>query len=153
MLRPRWRKVLRDLWSNKSRTALVVLSIAVGVFAIGMVLGSRVILLRDLSATWMSVNPASATLSTEAFDDDLVQVVRKMRGVEEAEARRTIGVRVKVGPDEWKDFQFVAIPDFEDMRIYKIHPLSGPWPPKEREVLLERESLRFLGAQVGQDLQ
>src|SRR3712207_7947358 len=71
MLRPRWRKVLRDLWSNKSRTALVVLSIAVGVFAIGMVLGSRVILLRDLSATWMSVNPASATLSTEAFDDDL----------------------------------------------------------------------------------
>jgi putative ABC transport system permease protein len=31
MLRPRWRKVLRDLWSNKTRTLLVVLSIAVGV--------------------------------------------------------------------------------------------------------------------------
>ena len=43
MLRPRWRKVLRDLWSNKTRTLLVVLSIAVGVFAIGMVGGSRVI--------------------------------------------------------------------------------------------------------------
>ena len=29
----RWRKVFRDLWGNKTRTLLVVLSIAVGVFA------------------------------------------------------------------------------------------------------------------------
>ena len=94
MLSPRWRKVLRDLWSNTTRTLLVVLSIAVGVFAIGMVGGSRVILIRDLTDTWMAVNPASATLSTEAFGDALVQVVRKMPGVGAAEARRTISVRV-----------------------------------------------------------
>ena len=37
MLAPRWRKVFRDLWSNKTRTILVLLSIAVGVTAIGMV--------------------------------------------------------------------------------------------------------------------
>ena len=42
MIPPRWRKVLRDLWSNKTRTILVVLSIAVGVFAVGMIAGSRV---------------------------------------------------------------------------------------------------------------
>src|SRR6266508_6946178 len=103
MLSPRWRKVLRDLWSNKTRTILVVLSIAVGVFAIGMVGGARVILIRDLTGTWMSVNPASASLSTEAFDDELVQVVRKMPGVSAAEALRTIAARVKVGPEEWKN--------------------------------------------------
>ena len=39
MLSPRWRKVLGDLWSNKTRTILVVLSIAVGVFAVGMIAG------------------------------------------------------------------------------------------------------------------
>ena len=38
-LSPRWRKVMRDLWSNKTRTILVLLSIAVGVTAIGMVMG------------------------------------------------------------------------------------------------------------------
>ena len=48
MLSPRWRKVLRDLWSNKTRTILVVLSIAVGVFAVGMISGSRGILRRDI---------------------------------------------------------------------------------------------------------
>ena len=37
MLRPRWRKVFRDLWLNKNRTVVVVLSIAVGVFAIGTI--------------------------------------------------------------------------------------------------------------------
>ena len=36
MLDPRWNKVLRDLWNNKLRTFLVVISIAVGVFAVGM---------------------------------------------------------------------------------------------------------------------
>src|SRR6476659_9122112 len=92
MLSPRWRKVLRDLWSNKTRTILVVLSIAVGVFAVGMIGGARVILVRDLTDTWMSVDPPSATLNTEAFDDDLVQVVRKLPGIREAEARRTLVV-------------------------------------------------------------
>ena len=37
MFSPRWRKVLRDLWGNRRRTLLVVLSIAVGVFAVGTV--------------------------------------------------------------------------------------------------------------------
>jgi len=150
MLSPRWRKVLGDLWSNKTRTILVVLSIAVGVFAIGMVGGARVILIRDLTGTWMSVNPASATLTTEAFDDELVQIVRKMPGVSEAEARRTIAVRVRVGPDEWKNMSLLAIPDFDDMRINTVRPLSGAWPPKAHAVLLERATSSFLGVRPGE---
>ena len=31
MLSPRWLKVLRDVWGNRSRTLLVVLSISAGV--------------------------------------------------------------------------------------------------------------------------
>src|SRR4029079_1754609 len=152
MLRPRWRKVLRDLWSNKTRTLLVVLSIAVGVFAIGMIGGSRVILIRDLTNTWMAVSPTSATLNTEAFGDDLVQVVRKMPGVSEAEARRTLVVRVKVGPDAWKNMRIFAIPDFDDMRIYKARRLSGDWPPKAHELLLERAASSYLGIGAGQSM-
>jgi putative ABC transport system permease protein len=152
MLSPRWRKVLRDLWSNTTRTLLVVLSIAVGVFAIGMVGGSRVILIRDLTETWMAVNPASATLSTEAFGDALVQVVRKLPGVGAAEARRTISVRVKVGPDEWQAMSLAAIPDFAAMRIDTVRRLSGAWPPKGHAVLLERATSSFLGVSTGESM-
>lgn len=37
MLSPRWRKALRDLWLNKTRTILVILAMAIGVFGIGLV--------------------------------------------------------------------------------------------------------------------
>jgi len=39
-MQPRWRKTLSDLWDNKVRTALVVISIAVGVFSVGMIAGA-----------------------------------------------------------------------------------------------------------------
>jgi len=42
-LRPRWRKVLADLWDSKMRTFLVVSSIAVGVFSIGMIISAYII--------------------------------------------------------------------------------------------------------------
>ncbi len=35
-LKPRWSKVFTDLWDDKTRTGLVVASIAAGVFAVGM---------------------------------------------------------------------------------------------------------------------
>jgi putative ABC transport system permease protein len=100
MLSPRWRKVLRDLWGNKPRTILVVLSIAVGIFAVGMIAGSQVIFTRELNTSWESVNPASATLYTSTFDDELVATVRNMPEVKEADGRRGIGVRFKDGPLE-----------------------------------------------------
>ncbi len=37
MFSPRWQKVFRDLGSNKTRTVLVVLAIAVGIFTFGSV--------------------------------------------------------------------------------------------------------------------
>ena len=45
----RWRKVIRDLGTHKLRTALVVLSIAVGVFAVGTIAGSDALLQVNLA--------------------------------------------------------------------------------------------------------
>ncbi len=150
MLKPRWRKVLGDLWSNKTRTILVVLSIAVGVFAVGMIAGSQVMLAHDLKAANDAANPISASINTdEPFDDELVQTVRRMPGVDDAEGRSTVIFQVSAGPNVWKNTQFKVIPDFDDVRIGKIRPVSGAWPPPEKELLLERSSLAFLNTQVG----
>ena len=65
MLSPRWRKVVRDLWNNKSRTVLVVISIAVGVFAVGLIAGTQAILSTDMPAAYAAVNPASAIVFTD----------------------------------------------------------------------------------------
>src|SRR4051812_26838318 len=111
MLSPRWHKVLGDLWSNKTRTILVVLSIAVGVFAVGMIAGSQDMLANDLKVANDASNPISATLNTDTpFDDELVQTVRHMQGVDEAEGSSTTIFQVSAGPEVWKNTQFKIIP-------------------------------------------
>src|SRR6266545_1293338 len=152
MRSPRWRKVLGDLWSNKTRTTLVVLSIAIGVFAIGMIAGARVLMLAGAHDSYAASHPASATLYTGGFDDDLVQTVRHLRGVAAAEGRRSISVRVKVGPEAWKALELIAIPHYDDIQINTFTPIQGVWPPKVRDVLLESASLTFLDARLGEQL-
>jgi putative ABC transport system permease protein len=148
MISPRWRKVFRDLWLNKTRTILVVLSVAVGVFALGMVAGTNQILFRELGQTWLAASPSSATLFTQPFDDTLVEAVRKIPGVGWAEGRRIVNVRVQVN-GEWKDVQLTAIKDFKDIRLNRFTPETGDYPPKDRELLVERASLDWVGARPG----
>jgi len=113
MLSPRWRKELGDLWSNKTRTILVVLSIAVGVFAVGMIAGSQVMLAHDMAAANDASNPFSASINTDqTFDDELVQTIRRMPGVDDAEGLSTPVFQVSAGPGVWKNTRFNVIPDF-----------------------------------------
>jgi putative ABC transport system permease protein len=153
MLSPRWHKVLRDLWINRTRTLVVVFSISVGVCAVGAILNSQIILDRDLKQAWSALNPASASIVTlDPFDDELVNTVRHMKGVSEAEGRRSSRIRVRVGPQEWKDLQVFAIPDYDDIRVNIVRPQSGPWPPPKHEILIERASLELTGATVGETI-
>jgi len=142
MLAPRWRKVLRDLWSNKTRTILVLLSIAVGVIAIGMVLGAQIIVDQNLPAAYAAVNPASGTLfSLDTFDDSMIESIESMPEVGQAEGRRFVNVRFLNKEGEWRSLQLNAIPDYENVTINKIKPEAGAYPPPEHELLIERASL------------
>jgi putative ABC transport system permease protein len=141
-LSPRWRKVMRDLWSNKTRTILALLSIAVGVSAIGMVLGSQLIVDQNLPQVYASLNPASGNIFTlNTFDEEMVTAVQSMSAVGEAEGRRTVNVRFLTQSGEWRNLQLNAIPDYGAIRINKIRPQRGAYPPANRELLLERASL------------
>jgi putative ABC transport system permease protein len=149
MLSPRWRKVLRDLWGNKTRTLLVVMSIAVGVFAIALVSGTQAIMSRELAAAYTAINPVHAQISTEPFDDDLVQAVRHVPGVRDAQGFLNVSVRAITGPDESRQITLAAHPDYNDIRINKVQPQSGAWPPPANQLVIERASLALLKAKVG----
>jgi putative ABC transport system permease protein len=154
MISPRWRKVLRDLWHHKTRTAIVVLSIAVGVFAVGMIVSSQIMLTEDMNLRYKATNPASAFLYPSRFDDDLVQTVRHMDGIGEAEGRiEGMSVRLKVGPDEWRTLNIDVIGDYDDIRLNKVTPVSGDWPPPLKTILIERASLYLTNAKVGDTIE
>ena len=137
MLRPRWYKVIHDLFGNKTRTLLIVLSMAVGLFALGIILSSRSILSEGLARSFAAIYPSSGTVRTiEPFDEDFLESVRSMPEVQEADARRNISARVEVAPGEWKNITLFVIADYNDIRVNKVSSQSGAWPPPEREILI-----------------
>jgi len=146
---PRWRKVLRDIWSNKTRTMLVVFSIAAGIFAIGTINSTQIILANDLNAVYATIDPPSAIIGVSPFKEDVLDAVRAMPEVKDADARRTISVRVKAGADEWNDMTLYAVRDYHDIRVDKIFPQVGAWPPPDKQILIERQSLALINARVG----
>jgi putative ABC transport system permease protein len=154
MMRPRWRKVFHDLVGNFSRTALVVLSIAVGVFSIGVIVGAYVIISHDMSASYAANNPMNIELRTTPFDNTLVTVVKNMRGVNQAEGRYVFTMRTRIpGSSQWVTLNMVAIDNISKMQINLMHPVSGSGVPGKNEVLLERKALQELNILPGQTLE
>jgi putative ABC transport system permease protein len=146
-----WRKVWRDLWGNKARTILVMLSIAVGVFAVGYVSSAFVIILNDMDADYRSVNPHGAIIYSEPFDDGLVQAVRRVPGVGQAEGRSGLTARAILGPDEKVPIGIAAIPPVEEIQIDRIRPAEagGTLVLGDHEVFIERSALGVLPVEPG----
>ncbi len=149
-MKPRWRKVIHDLVDNKARTLLVVLSIAVGVFSIGVIVGAYQIISTDMSASYSANRPANVELRMTDFNDDMLGLIRNQRGVEKAEARRVFNVRVRVpGTEKWTALDMTAFDDFEKNSIDLLKPIEGQVVPKKRQVLLEQDVLNHIDTKLG----
>lgn len=160
---PRWRKVVRDLFAHKLRTALVVLSIAVGIFAILVVMGGRGILLQTFDVNFARSNAPSATLYTSDFQQILVDRVRRAAGISGAEGRRVVSLRYRSGDqvgvpdvppaivetDRAKGIQLSAA-DWSASSIARVFPQGGvAWPPGRGEIVLELSSTQASPLGVG----
>jgi putative ABC transport system permease protein len=150
MLKARWYKVINDLFGNKTRTLLIVLSMSVGLFALGIILSARTILSEGLAESFAAINPSSGTVRTsELFDENFLESVRSMKDVQDADARRNISARIQTKSGEWKNLTVFVVADYDDIRVNKVAADSGAWPPPEREILIERVALSVIDAQVG----
>jgi len=152
VISPRWRKVLRDLSSNRTRTLLVIASIAVGIFAVGTVQKLQAIILSELQAVYNRSNAAHATVFAAGLDSDLLESVRKMPEVAAAEGRNSLAVTVQTAPGTWESMNVTAIEDFATNQINLLQPLYTSrrhpgfgaelttWPTKD-QIVLERSAL------------
>lgn len=149
-----WRKVLRDIWANRARTALIVLTIAAGVFAIGTIGATALTIQRQVPAQYKAIRPAHFLFATSLFDAEIVDTITSIEGVADAEVRRNLSVRLLIDPasDTWKDLFLFGITDFDDQRVDKIWPVSGAWPPPKGTLLIERGSMEYLSLREGQEI-
>ena len=149
----RWRKVVRDLREHRVRSVLVVLSIAVGVMAVGTIAGANALLERNLANGYAATKPSSASLfTTVPFDQGLVDVVRGMPDVAEAEGRRSATARMVKPDGETVELALTALPDFEAQAMDLVSPESGTWPPKRGEIVFERSSRTVADLQEGRTI-
>ncbi len=153
-MRPRWRKVLSDLIDNKARTILVVFSIAVGVFAIGVIAGAYVIISEDMGISYASNNPSNIEIRMDDFDEDLLHTVQNFKGIQKAEARRVFNLKVRSqGETRWITVDVLALEDFKLNEINLLMPVSGSVAPEKNQILLERDVLKDLEISPGENLE
>lgn len=145
----RWQKVIRDFWRERTRTVLVVLAIALGIAAFSTVMSSYAILTRELDKGYLATNPASFTLVADKVDDALMAAIATHPGVTVAEARRTVSGRIKSGPVEWRGLVLFVVKDYGDIRVSRLVPQSGAWPPATGEILIERDAMQVAKARIG----
>lgn len=151
--KPRWRKVLADLWGNKSRTLLVVASIAVGVFAVGTIVNAYVILSQDIGITFAARNPANVQISTDPFYEDFVRSVEQVPGVLDVEGRNTLDVRASQDGQSWQTIGLIGIESFEDSQINLLSAIEGTQSPGRRELIVSHDFLNSTGFQVGDEIE
>jgi putative ABC transport system permease protein len=144
-----WRKAVRDFWHERARTVLVVLAIALGISAFAAVLSSYAILTRELDQGYLATNPASAVLRVDSVDDDLVRAILQNPEVSDAEPRRTIGGQIKAGPVQWRNLVLFVVHDYGHIRVSKLVPEEGAWPPADGEILIERDAFQVAKANIG----
>lgn len=149
MLRPRWRKVLSDLVGNKIRSLLVVASIAVGLFSVGLITSMNAIVTEDMETGYRSVNPANIVISSSLFDQEVVNHISNLDGVHQAEGVRTLTLRVRNADGEWEPVGIKAIPQIDKMEVNLVRLEEGVWPPRNRQLAVDSYKLDNLPVGVG----
>ena len=145
-----WHKVWFDLWHNKVRTLLAVLSIAVGVFAIGVVFSLADQMVAGMNQAHQAVYPSHANMSLTGFiDQDVAASLKKIPGIANVEPHNRIPVRYKLKPGgEWKDGLLVMRDDYENQTYDLVQLKAGRWPTKD-DIGIERQSSKFFGLEIG----
>jgi len=129
-MRTAFRKVWRDLWNNKGRTLLVVLSIAVGVLALGMITASNNLMTRQMVVAQVASHPSNVAMSLGGqIDEQTIKSLARLPGIGEAEGLAVFGLRWKPTLEaEWQQATIIALDDYDRQLFDVVELRTGAWP-------------------------
>jgi putative ABC transport system permease protein len=149
-----WYKVWFDLWHNKTRTLLAVLSIAAGVFAVGAIFGMSELLITNMNESHRAVLPTHIDVGLARYvDEDVILSIREVPGVEDVEPYNSATALYKLYPeDEWRQAVVQMRPDFELQKYELLQLRGGHWPGTKNDLAIERMAAQFLGVEIGDSI-
>ena len=143
-------KILRDLKRNWGRTVLAVLSIAIGVFAVGINSGMMDMMPKRMLSSYQAANPPHIRLwlSGVVNDDEVARLAREP-GIAGVEGVRDLSARWRLTPDqEWRNVDIAVRADYEHLQYNTVNLISGDWPHKD-VVAAEASSVMAYGFTPG----
>lgn len=150
------RKVWYDLWQDKSRTFQVVLVIALGAIAIGLVVGGRNVIAKTVLDGWQDAEPAHIRLAvTPPLTDEQLERLESIEGVDEAEGLLNQGIEWRLSDDEeWTTGLLEGRDSYASGQKMGLDGLlDGRWPERN-EVAIGKNSVGpDPGVKIGDVLQ
>jgi len=143
------KKILADLWNNKARSILVVLSISVGVFAVGIIVSTMVIVKHDMMADYLSINPHTARFYTLDFEDSLLDKLRSLPDVEAVGASYNIWLKIASTSGKLYQINLNSITSLETLQVDQLILEDGAPTLSDGEIYLDRQGAEGLGWKVG----
>jgi putative ABC transport system permease protein len=147
----RWKKVWTDFWSNKSRTFLTIITIAVGVLAVGFNSNLGQYMAESMDHDYLSASPSEATVFAGPLDDDMVKIAREVPGVDAVEGRSSTSAKVVRTDDKKITIQFTAVKDPSHTTLNQLKPALGETSLPllgEKEIIVDA-SAKSLGYKPG----
>jgi hypothetical protein len=133
------KKVVRDLTINPARIFTVIFALFLGIWGVGTVWVSYLILIKDLQANYLRTNPAHAILSADDFAKISIKEIREMPEIETAEFRDFSLHRIEIRQDVWIPLWLYGVEDFENFKLAKVFYQEGAKIPQEGSILIERD--------------
>jgi len=146
-----WHKIWFDIWHNKTRTFLAVLSIASGVFAVGAIFGMSDMLLTNMDRSHHAVLATHVNAALETpLDRETILSLKDVPGVEGVEPYNSVSILYKLRvEDEWRQGVIQMRDNFDEQSYELLQLRDGQWPGGKNEVGLERMAAQFLKVGIG----
>lgn len=125
-------KIWHDLWGNKGRTLQVVLIIAMGAFAVGMIIGTRDVVVSGMRELWQASSPATIYLATDPpINDTTLSALAHVEGAAEAEGFMQTAIEWRSSAaDQWQGAVLTARVDYQHQKLAKLELDKGEWPQR-----------------------
>lgn len=143
------KKAVSDLRNSPSQTFLAIFALVIGLWGVGGILVSYVVLTTDLPANFTNTRPPHAVLTAKDFGRLDLASLKARPEIESAEFRDLSMQRIEVHPNDWIPLWLFGVEDFNHPTMALLHNEKGEAVPPSGTMLMERDGRLVSNLELG----
>ena len=143
------KKSLKEMWVHPGRSIVVIVALVVGLWGVGSILVTYVVLKNDLNENYLRTHPAHVIMTSEDFGRLDLIALRTRSEIEAAEFRDLSYQRIEVFPNQWIPMWLFGVEDFNELTLARFYHEEGTAIPDPGAMLMERDGHKVSNLRVG----